>query len=163
MRLTISQAAAALVLVLPAVAAAQETCAGSASSAHSAADDPFARHGWHLELAGQKAYEAWNYNISYEEMQGFTVGLSYGLRNGVVLIARSPLHYVSQSNVDAYLIGATVGLRTRIYKRRRASIFLEFEVGISEADTAVPPRGTRFTTCCSAAAARRFACAGGCT
>jgi hypothetical protein len=31
-----------------------------------------------------------------------------------------------------------------MYRRGRLSAFLEFEVGLSDADTSIPPRGTRF-------------------
>jgi hypothetical protein len=108
------------------------------------ADDPFARRGWHLELGGHGALETWNYNGSHEEMYGPRAGLTYGLGNGIAFIAGWPLYYVSQRGVDGYLFGATFGLRGRVYRRGRMSAFLEFELGISESDTAVPPRGTRF-------------------
>jgi hypothetical protein len=35
-------------------------------------------------------------------------------------------------------------LRRRIYQRSRWSVFLGFEVGISDTSIAAPPRGTRF-------------------
>jgi len=108
------------------------------------ADDPFARRGWHLELAGHGALEAWNYNISHEEMVGLIPGFSYGLREGLQLVTSWPMYYVSQRGVDAYLVGATIGVRGRVYRRERWTIFLEGKMGISDADTYVPPRGTRF-------------------
>ena len=77
-------------------------------------------------------------------MHGLSAGLTYGLRNGLVLTARTPLYYVDQRGVDALLFGATVGVRGRVFRRQRVSVFLEIDVGISEADTVVPPRGTRF-------------------
>ena len=107
-------------------------------------DDAFRRGAWHLELGGHGALETWNYNASHEAMAGIRPGLAYGLREGVTLIAGGPLYYVDQRGVDGWLFGATGGIRGRIYRRQRLSIFLEFEVGISEADTFVPPRGTRF-------------------
>jgi hypothetical protein len=106
-------------------------------------DDPFAGDGWHLELAAHKAFEAWNYNTSREELLGVLTGLTYGLRDGLVLTARSQLFYVDQRGVDAWLLGGSFGIRGRIYKHARLSVFLELEVGLSEADTTVPPRGTR--------------------
>jgi hypothetical protein len=109
-----------------------------------ASDDPFARRSWNLELTSHVAFETWNYNTSREEMYGLTVGLTYGLGNGIVLIARAPLYYVDQRGVDGSLIGVTTGIRGRIYRYKSTSFFLELDVGISEADTIVPPRGTRF-------------------
>jgi opacity protein-like surface antigen len=107
-------------------------------------DDPFARRGWHLELGGHGAFETWNYNLSREELYGFRAGITYGLGKGLTLVAGSPLYHVSQRGIDGYALGATAGIRGRIYRRGRLSVFWEFEVGISEADTNVPPRGTRF-------------------
>jgi hypothetical protein len=46
--------------------------------------------------------------------------------------------------VDAYLLGVNFGVRSRMVRRGRVSVFVEFQVGISEADTITPPRGTRF-------------------
>jgi Lipid A 3-O-deacylase (PagL) len=107
-------------------------------------DDPFARRGWHLELAAHQAFETWNYNTTREEMIGVLTGLTYGLGKGLVLTGRSQLYYVDQRGVNGWLFGATAGLRGRIFRRSRTSVFLEFDLGISEADTIVPPRGTRF-------------------
>ena len=114
------------------------------AAAPSVSDDPFARRSWNLELSSHVAFETWNYNTSREEMYGITAGLTYGLGKGIVLTARAPLYYVSQRGVDGSLIGVTTGIRGRIYRYKSASFFLEIDVGISEADTIVPPRGTRF-------------------
>ena len=107
-------------------------------------DDPFARRSWHLELGGHGALETWNYNNSHEEVYAVVAGLAYGLGNGITLKAAWPLYYVAQRGTDAYLLGATIGVRAGIFRRRRVSLFLEGDVGVSEADTFVPPRGTRF-------------------
>ena len=120
------------------------TLVASTAQAQTDPDDPFARHGWHLELGGHGALETWNYNNSREELYGLDVGLTYGLGNGITLRAAWPLYYVAQRDTNAYLLGATIGVRARIYRRGRVSIFLEGELGASEADTIVPPRGTRF-------------------
>jgi hypothetical protein len=108
------------------------------------ADDPFARRGWYLELDGHAALETWNYNISHEELYALGAGLTYGLGNGITLRAAWPLYYVAQRGTNAYALGTTIGVRGRIYRRGRVSVFLEGEVGVSDADTFVPPRGTRF-------------------
>jgi hypothetical protein len=108
------------------------------------AADPFADGGWHLELALHSAVEAWNYNTSREEMYGLSTGLTYGLKDGIVFTARTPLYYVSQRGIDAMLLGAIIGVRGRVYRRGRVNVFLELDVGVSDADTPTPPRGTRF-------------------
>lgn len=136
-----------IVHALARLAAAASLSAAVALPAHAQTpdrDDPFRRGEWHLELGGHGALETWNYNISHETMAGIRPGLAYGLRDGLTLIAGGPLYYVDQRGVDGWLFGATGGVRGRVYRRPRLSIFLEFEVGISESDTFVPPRGTRF-------------------
>jgi hypothetical protein len=124
-------------LIVPLAAAAQEPPAPST-------DDPFARRGWHLELAAHGALEAWNYNISHEEMLSISSGITYGIGRSLVLKISSPLFYVWQRGTDGYLLGLTWGARGRILRRSRWSLYWEADVGISEADTFVPPRGTRF-------------------
>lgn len=121
-------------------------------------DDPFERRGWHLELGGHAAFETWNYNISHEEMYAIVPGMTYGMRRGFAITATTPLYYVSQRGVDAYLFGVTVGVRGRVYRRSRVSAFLEFDVGVSEADTYVPPRGTRFNYLALGAAGATIRC-----
>jgi hypothetical protein len=106
--------------------------------------DPFERRGWHLELSTDLALETWNYNSNREEMYGIAPGITYGLPKGLVLTAGGPLYYISQRGADAFLLGATVGVRGRIARRGRTSAFWEFQVGVSHADTHTPPRGTRF-------------------
>lgn len=107
-------------------------------------EDPFSRRGWHLEIGTHGALETWNYNLSHEEMLSAFTGITYGVGKGVVLKIGSPLYYVWQRGTDGWLFGLTWGARGRIVTHTRWSAFWEFEVGISEADTQVPPRGTRF-------------------
>ena len=107
-------------------------------------DDPFADRSWNLELAGHGALEAWNYNISHEEMVAFIPGFTYGLRHGLQLIVSWPMYHVSQRGPDALFVGGTFGVRGRVYRRDQWSAFWEVKVGVSEADTNVPPRGTQF-------------------
>jgi len=108
------------------------------------ADDPFAKRAWHLELGAHGALEAWNYNISHEEMLAVVPGVTYGLCDGLQLTASWPLYFVSQRGVDAYLMGGTFGVRGRVYRHRHVNAFVELKVGVADADTYVPPRGTRF-------------------
>lgn len=124
-------------LALPAAARAQTASGGPDP-------DAFARRGWHLELDVHGAVETWNYNVSHENLFGIVPGITYGVADGVVLTATGPLYYVDQRGVDAFLLGATFGVRSRVFRARRVSAFLEIAVGISNADTFTPPRGTRF-------------------
>jgi lipid A 3-O-deacylase len=109
-----------------------------------AADDPFARRGWNLEITGHGAAEMANYNGSHEDMLALITGVTYGVGKGITIKIESPLYYVWQRGTDAYIFGVTAGARGRILRRPRWSLFWEVEVGVSDADTYVPPRGTRF-------------------
>jgi hypothetical protein len=119
--------------------------AARARSADAAQDgDPFARGRWHFEAAVHGAIEAWNYNTSHEELYGIAEGLTYGIRDGLVFAAAQRVYYVSQRAQDTWLLALTAGLRKRVYRRSRVSGFVGFDVGISDAAIAAPPRGTRF-------------------
>lgn len=107
-------------------------------------DDAFARGRWHFEADATAALEAWNYNISHEELYGLSQGVTYGVRNGLVIRAIQRMAYVSQRAEDAILLGLTIGVRGRIYQRGRWSAFLQGDLGISHTAIATPPRGTRF-------------------
>ena len=122
-----------------AYAAAIHAQTGAGSS-----DDLFADAAWHLELGAHGAIETWNYNVSHENMIAATVGVSYGLRRNLALIISAPLYYVEQRGPDAWLLGATSGVRWRALTRRRFGVFVEVEIGASRAEMATPPRGTRF-------------------
>lgn len=108
------------------------------------ADDAFAGGRWHFETEAVAAVEAWNYNVSHEELYGLNEGVTYGLRNGLVLRATQRIAYVSQRAEDAVLLGLAVGVRGRIYQHGRVSAFLQGDLGISHTAIATPPRGTRF-------------------
>lgn len=120
--------------------------AGATASAQTAAqlDDPFLRGAWNFQLAGHAAFEIWNYNGNHEEIYGFVPAVSYGLSDSVAAVVAFPMAYVAQRGVDAALQGMTFALRSRVYRRGRASVYVDFEVGVSYADTYTPPRGTRF-------------------
>lgn len=119
----------------------------AAATAHAQpvpADGPFARGRWHFEAEALAAIEAWNYNISHEELYGLTQGVTFGLRDGLVLRAQQRLAYVSQRAQDAVVLGLTMGLRSRVIARGRWTVFVQGDVGISHTAIATPPRGTRF-------------------
>ena len=107
-------------------------------------DDPFAKGRWRAEFLVEGALEAWNYHPSHEELYGLVQGITYGLKDGLVLMVRQRLYYVSQRRNDSRALGITSGLRARVYQRGRASYFLQFDVGISDGAVALPPGGTRF-------------------
>lgn len=130
--------ATGLLTVCPLPAQAQDAPAAQRE------DDPFARGTWQLQLASHAAAEIWNYNGNHEEIFGFVPGVSYGLSDAVAAVVTFPMYYVDQRGVDAAFQGLTFGLRSRVFRRGRLSVFFDFDVGISYADTYTPPRGTRF-------------------
>lgn len=136
-------ASALLILLLP-IVTARASAQSAPRPAPGVPDDPLARRGWHLDLTVHGAGEVANYNGNHEEMLGAFVGFTYGIREGLAVKVATPLYYVWQRGTDAYLFSVTGGLRGRFVKKRRWSAFWEFELGVSEADTYVPPRGTRF-------------------
>jgi len=115
-----------------------------AQTTPSTPEDAFAKGRWRAEFLVQAALEAWNYNPSHEELYGLVQGVSYGLRDGLTLIARQRLYYVSQRRNDSRILGISSGLRARVYRRGRTSAFLQFDVGLADAAVALPPGGTRF-------------------
>jgi hypothetical protein len=133
MRLTITHALALLL-----------AGAGAAHAQPASGDGPFAARRWHLELDARAAIEAWNYNISHEELYGMGQTLTYGLRDGLALRIGQRFIYVSQRGQDGVLLGLTTGVRGRFFARGRVSAFLQAEIGITYSAIAAPPRGTRF-------------------
>jgi hypothetical protein len=142
-RVTHAPAAAIVVLLLLPMVPAR-VCAQSPAQSAPAPADPLSRRGWHLELGIHSAFEVANYNGNHEEMLAEFAGFTYGIREGLALRVAAPLYYVWQRGTDGYLFGVTAGLRGRLVRKPRWSAFWEFELGVSEADTYVPPRGTRF-------------------
>jgi hypothetical protein len=112
--------------------------------AEAQAADAFARHRWRFETGLHGAFETWNYNGSHEELYGLAEGLTYGVRDGLLLTMSQRIYYVSQRANDSWLLGLTFGFRRRLYHRGRVASFVEGDVGVSDAAIAAPPRGTRF-------------------
>ena len=143
-RVTHAPTASVVLLLLFSMVPARSFAQSTSQSAPAVAADPLSRRGWHLELSVHSAFEVANYNGNHEEMFGEFAGFTYGIHEGLVLRVSAPLYYVWQRGADGYLLGVTGGLRGRLLKKPRWSAFWEFEMGVSEADTHVPPRGTRF-------------------
>jgi len=143
-RVTHAPTASVVLLLLLPVVPARSFAQSTPPSAPAVAADPLSRRGWHLELSAHSAFEVANYNDNHEDMLGEFAGFTYGIHEGLALRVSAPLYYVWQRGTDGYLFGVTGGLRGRLLKKPRWSAFWEFDVGVSEADTHIPPRGTRF-------------------
>jgi hypothetical protein len=131
-----------------AIVLALSTCLPRAASAQSSSTpprgDPFARGAWTLEFLGQGLAEAWNYNGNHENLYGGSTGVTYGVRGGLMLVAATPMFVVTQRTSDAALIAVTGGVRKRLVGKTGLSGFVEIAVGVSRAESSVPPRGTQF-------------------
>lgn len=123
---------AALAIV---VGCAAETAAGQ---------DPFDRRSWALELTATALAEAWNYNGAREELIGIGPGLTYALRDGIVLHAGTTVWYVSQRGSDAFALGLIGGARWAVWRETGRTVSLDLAVGGSRAESPIPPGGTRF-------------------
>ena len=77
-------AAALLLLVLL-------TADARAQPSTAPAEDAFEKGRWHAEFVLQSGLEAWNYNRSHEEVYGLVQGITYGIRDGLVVTARQRL------------------------------------------------------------------------
>ena len=77
-----------------------------AQNAPSTPDDPFSKGRWRAEFLVEGALEAWNYNPSHEELFGLVQGVTYGLKDGLVMLVRQRLYYVSQRRND-HLLSST--------------------------------------------------------
>lgn len=82
--------------------------------------------------------------MSHEELYGLSEGVTYGIKDGLLVTANQRVYYVSQRANDSWLLGLTLGFRGRVYHRGRLNVFLEGGIGVSDAAIAAPPRGTRF-------------------
>lgn len=123
------------------------TCRLQAQSAPAPAastEGGFARGSWQLELSGEAAPEAWDYNLSHETLYGIVVGLGYAVRDGFVVAIAAPAYGVSQRGPDGVLLGGAAGVRGRLHRGARSSIFWELGLGGARATVPVPPGGTRF-------------------
>ncbi len=109
-----------------------------------AVDDPFAKGRWHAEFVAQAALEAWNYNTSHEEIYGLVQGMTYGLRDGLMLTARQRLYYLSQRLNDSRVLALPQVCVFESIAIAALSSFVQFDFGMSDAAVALPPRGTRF-------------------
>jgi hypothetical protein len=109
-----------------------------------AGQDPFDHRSWALELSATALGEAWNYNESREELTGITSGLTYAIRDGIVLCTGTTVWYVSQRGSDAFVIGLSGGARWAVWRRQGGALSLDLAVGGSRAESPVPPRGTHF-------------------
>jgi hypothetical protein len=115
------------------------------AAAQRAGPAPAAATGWVYELGGGAYREAWNYNLSDEDLGGLAAGLLYRATPhwsvGAELIALG----VHQDTVPAVAVGGgNWVIRWQHRATRRADYFGEIGGGATDATGIVPARGTDF-------------------
>jgi hypothetical protein len=115
-----------------------------AAPAHAEADGAFAKGQWTGSVVSAVLIEAWDYNLSQEEIYGGAIGVAYCPRDRVSIGVEVMLARVVQNSSDAFLKGASSIFGWQAWHRGQWSVAIETGLGVSTADVAVPRRGTRF-------------------
>jgi hypothetical protein len=97
---------------------------------------------WTVDVTPASYVEAWDLNEEREWLTGLQVGIDRAVWRAVAVRAEGLLLHVRQATDDAWLRGATIGMRAR-RRRDRAQIFLDLAGGRAHAGQPVPPRGTQ--------------------
>lgn len=96
-----------------------------------------------FDVGGTALSEAWDYNLSREIMAGLVGGVDLQVWRALHVRAEGSLLHVAQRGDDAWVGGATLGLRTR-WRGAGQRWFADLAGGVSQATRRVPPRGTAF-------------------
>jgi hypothetical protein len=96
-----------------------------------------------LDVAATVLREAWDFNESTEWLSGALAGLDRRMWRGLAVRGEAVALRVAQQGDDAWLVGFTVGTRVR-WNHAGLRPLIDLAVGLSDATTAVPPRGTAF-------------------
>lgn len=95
-------------------------------------------------MAGDVYREAWNYNVSDEDLFGGTVGLWYPAGRDWSIGAELLVLWVHQERVPSTGLAGIALIARRRFHRDAVSYFIEGGGGVSHAARFVPQRGTRF-------------------
>lgn len=99
---------------------------------------------WTLELGGEFTREAWNYNLSDEDLWGGSTSVWYRVTPGWSIGSEVLVIWVHQERVASTPIAGLSIAGRRAFRTRRALYFAEVAGGLSYAARFVPQRGTRF-------------------
>jgi hypothetical protein len=102
-----------------------------------------ARRGW-VEVAGEVYREAWNYNVSDEDLFGGSASLWYPVAPHWSIGTEALVVWAHQERVPSAPVAGVVLLARRRFDRQNVSYFVEGGGGMSYAARFVPQRGTRF-------------------
>ena len=101
---------------------------------------------WSLDAGGTLLVEAWDYNLSKENLAGGSVAVRGALTPRWSLGGEAVMFAAKQrgSQRDAVVIGGGPVIRAQFPQTARTALLAELMLGVSHADRRVPPRGTRF-------------------
>jgi hypothetical protein len=105
-----------------------------------------------VEVAGEIQREAWNYNLSDEDLFGGSAGLWYPVNDRWSIGAEASVLWVHQERVPSVPLAGVTLLTRRWFPRAKFSYFVEGGGGLSYSARFVPQRGTRFNYLAEAAA-----------
>ena len=97
---------------------------------------------WTADVTSASYVEAWDENGGREVAIGGHAGLDRAVWRGLAVRAEGVMLHVSQAGPNAWLRGATAGVRLR-RRTRRLRLYLDAAVGRAQARQRVPPSGTR--------------------
>jgi hypothetical protein len=113
---------------------------------------PPARWSSAVETTGEIHREAWNYNLSDEDLFGGSAAIWYPLSPTWSIGQRLLVLWVHQERVPSTPLAGTTLLLRRYFHRPHLTYFVEGGGGMSYAARFVPQRGTRFNYIAEASA-----------
>jgi hypothetical protein len=105
-----------------------------------------------MEVGGEVTREAWNYNLSDEDLWGGSAKVSYRVNRNWSVGSEVMLVWVHQERVSSTPVAGFSLAARREFPAAIASYFVETAGGLSYAARFVPQRGTRFNYVAEAAA-----------
>lgn len=120
---------------------------------------------WMLDVHGTFLAEAWDYNLSKENLAGgsIVVRTRRGERWWIGAEACSFAAKQRGHNRDAWVVGGGPLVRWQFTSAAPAALFVEIGLGVSRADRRVPPRGTRVNYLARASGGASYALTGSIT
>jgi Lipid A 3-O-deacylase (PagL) len=115
-----------------------------------------APRGGAVHVGGEIYREAWNYNLSDEDLFGGSVRLSYPVSRHWSVGAEVLILWVHQERVPSTPLAGGALLVRRQFPHSRVSYFVEGGGGLSYSARFVPQRGTRFNYIAEAAVEASF-------
>lgn len=98
---------------------------------------------WTADATGAFLSEAWDYNLSREELRGGSLEVRRRAARSWAFGGEILMMSVRQRGDDGWLAGGGPSVRWTANPAARARVFVDVGLGLSRASVRVPPRGTR--------------------